>query len=177
MPVDKKYLDFFGNALHFQANHAVSGALAFDGSPIQTLIGGKTGTAEVYGKLDTSWLASWGPYQPGAAVADSKYVVVGMIEQAGTGASAAGPMLRQIWEGLLGANGTRPGHRRAPAPVTERCRRSAPEPDRAGAAGQPEPVPARSRAGPSAAPDALPTRSRFDQSRQVETASRAGRRR
>jgi len=115
VPVDRSYLDFFGNALHFQANHVVSGALAFDGSPIQTLIGGKTGTAEVYGKLDTSWLASWGPYQPGAPVGDSKYVVVGMIEQAGTGASAAGPMLRQVWEGLLGANGAPASAGAAPA--------------------------------------------------------------
>ena len=105
VPVAKKYLDFFGDALHFQDNHAVSGALAFDGSPIKTLIGGKTGTAEVYGKLDTSWLASWGPVQPGASVNTARYVVVGMIEQAGTGASAAAPMSRQIWEGLLGANG------------------------------------------------------------------------
>ena len=29
--------------------------------PYKTELGGKTGTAEVYGKQDTSWLASWGP--------------------------------------------------------------------------------------------------------------------
>ena len=28
-----------------------------------------------------------------------------MIEQGGTGATAAGPMLKRIWDGLLGANG------------------------------------------------------------------------
>jgi hypothetical protein len=79
--------------------------LAFDGSPIKTLIGAKTGTAEVYGKQDTSWLASWGPVQPGAPASDARFVVVGMVEQAGTGASAAAPMVRQVYEGLLGANG------------------------------------------------------------------------
>ena len=105
LPVPKADLNFFADTLHFQDNHAVSGALAFDGSPIKTLIGGKTGTAEVYGKRDTSWLASWGPVQPGAPVSTARYVVVGMIEQSGTGASAAAPMSRQIWEGLLGANG------------------------------------------------------------------------
>ncbi|MBV9823093.1 MAG: penicillin-binding protein 2, partial [Actinobacteria bacterium] len=105
VPVDKKNLAFFGDALHFEDSHSVSGALAFDGSPIKTLIGGKTGTAEVYGKSDTSWLASWGPVQPGAPVTDARYVVVGMVEQAGTGASAAAPMVRQVYEGLLGAYG------------------------------------------------------------------------
>ncbi|HJQ02436.1 MAG TPA: penicillin-binding transpeptidase domain-containing protein [Jatrophihabitans sp.] len=105
VPVPASYLRYFGDSLHFQANHVVSGALAFDGSPIQTLIGGKTGTAEVYGKQDTSWLASWGPVQPGAAPSTARFVVVGMVEQAGTGASAAAPMSRKIWEGLLGATG------------------------------------------------------------------------
>jgi len=28
--------------------------------------------------------------------------MVGMVEQAGTGATAAGPMLKRIWDGLLG---------------------------------------------------------------------------
>jgi len=106
LPVDKKTLEFFGDSLHFEDSHSVSGALAFDGSPIKTLIGGKTGTAEVYGKSDTSWLASWGPVQPGQPVSKARYVVVGMVEQAGTGASAAAPMVRQVYEGLLGAYGS-----------------------------------------------------------------------
>ena len=105
VPVSKTLLDFFGNSLHFQDSHSVSGALAFDGSPIKLLIGGKTGTAEVYGKQDTSWLASWGPVQPGASVNTAKFVVVGMVAEAGTGASAAAPMARKIFEGLLGGAG------------------------------------------------------------------------
>jgi penicillin-binding protein 2 len=105
LPVSKKYLEFFGDSLHFQDSHSVSGALAFDGSPIKLLIGGKTGTAEVYGKQDTSWFASWGPVQPGAAVGTAKFVVVGMVEQAGLGSSAAAPMVRKVYEGLLGAAG------------------------------------------------------------------------
>lgn len=106
LPVSKSTLDYIANSLHFDDSHAVSGALAFDGSPIKTLLGGKTGTAEVYGKQDTSWLASWGPMQPGAAPSTAKFVVVGMVEQAGTGASAAAPMVRRVFEGLLGAHGT-----------------------------------------------------------------------
>lgn len=104
VPVSSKILNFFGDSLHFQDSHSVSGALAFDGSPIKLDIGGKTGTAEVYGKLDTSWFASWGPVAQGAPVSKAKFVVVGMVEQAGLGSSAAAPMVRSVYEGLLGAN-------------------------------------------------------------------------
>jgi penicillin-binding protein 2 len=103
VPVSKDVLAFIGDSLHFDDSHAVSGALVFDGSPIKTLIGGKTGTAEVYGKQDTSWFASWGPVQPGTPATNAKFVVVGMVEQAGLGARAAAPMVRNVFEGLLGA--------------------------------------------------------------------------
>ncbi len=129
--VSKQNLDFFGDALHFQDSHSVSGALAFDGSPIKTLIGGKTGTAEVYGKQDTSWLASWGPVQPGAPVSTAKFVVVSMVEQAGTGASAAAPIARQIFEGLLGAAGppVLPGSKPASKLPAVAASRAAPVPN------------------------------------------------
>jgi penicillin-binding protein 2 len=35
--------------------------------------------------------------------------MVGMVEQAGTGATAAGPMLKRIWDGLLGKKPVVPG--------------------------------------------------------------------
>jgi penicillin-binding protein 2 len=79
-----------------------------------------------------------------------------MIEQAGTGASAAGPMLRQIWEGLLGANGSAPATAGA-APLT-----SLPKvkPSQTVLSPQASPSPSRRpTAGPSATPDVLPTRS------------------
>jgi penicillin-binding protein 2 len=43
--------------------------------------------------------------------------MVGMVEQAGTGATAAGPMLKRIWDGIFGAGRKRviPGS----APETE----------------------------------------------------------
>lgn len=99
VPVDKAVLDYFGKSLRYEDGHYVSGAIAFTGSPIKTQISGKTGTAEVFGKLDTSWLASWGPAK------SPKFVVVSMIEQAGTGATGAAPVSRKIWEKLLGAHG------------------------------------------------------------------------
>ena len=55
----------------------------------------KTGTAEVFGKQTTSWVASY----------SDDYVVVMMISQAGTGSGASGPAVRAIWESLYGITG------------------------------------------------------------------------
>lgn len=52
----------------------------------------KTGSAEVYGKQSTSWVASYTP----------DYVVVMMVSQGGTGSGTSGPYLRKIYEALYG---------------------------------------------------------------------------
>jgi penicillin-binding protein 2 len=103
VPVSTAFLRYFRNVLTFTEDHQVSGAIAFDGSPIKSSIGGKTGTAEVFDKQDTSWLASWGPKD---AHGKPRLVVVGMIEQGGVGAFGAAPMVRQVYEGMLGVIGS-----------------------------------------------------------------------
>ncbi len=55
----------------------------------------KTGSAEVYGKQSTSWVASY----------SEDYVVVMMISQGGTGSGTSGPAVRAIWESLYGITG------------------------------------------------------------------------
>jgi penicillin-binding protein 2 len=55
----------------------------------------KTGTAEVYGKQTTSWVASY----------DKQYVVVMQISQGGTGSGTSGDAVRKIWETLYGVHG------------------------------------------------------------------------
>ena len=74
------------------------GAFAgFDRSRL--VVAGKTGTAEVVGKQDTSWFASMAP-------ADApEYVVVTMVEQGGTGGTTAGPITRKVYEGIFGLAG------------------------------------------------------------------------
>jgi penicillin-binding protein 2 len=57
----------------------------------------KTGTAEVYGKQTTSWVASY----------DKQYVVVMQISQGGTGSGTSGEAVRKIWERLYGIHGMR----------------------------------------------------------------------
>ncbi|PKW07802.1 penicillin-binding protein 2 [Streptomyces sp. 1222.5] len=56
---------------------------------------GKTGTAEVYGKQTTSWLATY----------SKDYTVIMTIAQAGTGSGASGEAVRNIYSALYGVKG------------------------------------------------------------------------
>jgi penicillin-binding protein 2 len=56
---------------------------------------GKTGTAEVYGKQTTSWLATY----------SKDYTVIMTISQAGTGSGASGEAVRNIYSALYGVQG------------------------------------------------------------------------
>ncbi|GAB3585500.1 penicillin-binding protein 2 [Calidifontibacter terrae] len=70
---------------------------AFRGFPLDTYpLSGKTGTGEVYGKDATAWFVSYGPKLKNG----KQYVVAVMVEQGGTGASAAAPTARAIWDVL-----------------------------------------------------------------------------
>jgi penicillin-binding protein 2 len=72
-------------------------AWKMNGFPLdQVHIRSKTGSAEVYGKQSTSWVASY----------DDNYVVLMMVTQAGTGSGTSGPGVRKIWESLYGVQGT-----------------------------------------------------------------------
>jgi penicillin-binding protein 2 len=102
VPVSQTLFNYITKSLSFSRGWAVSGAFAYIGSKYQNEIGGKTGTAEVFGKQDTSWLATWGPTYKQNGATKAKFVMVGMVEQAGTGATAAGPMLKRIWDGIFG---------------------------------------------------------------------------
>ena len=90
-----------GAALHPQgAERGASdgtAAGAFQGFPFDKVnVGGKTGTAEVYGKEDTSWFASFAPAE------NPRFVVVVMVSQGGMGAETAAPAARRIYEGIYG---------------------------------------------------------------------------
>ena len=71
-------------------------AWKFGGFPLdQVKVRGKTGSAEVYGKQSTSWVATY----------TKDYVVVMMVTQGGTGSGTSGPAVRKIWEALYGVTG------------------------------------------------------------------------
>lgn len=64
---------------------------------------GKTGTAQVQGKADTSLFASYAPAdQP-------RYVVAAVMEESGTGAEASGEVTRRVYELLANQQLTGPG--------------------------------------------------------------------
>ncbi|NYD42561.1 penicillin-binding protein 2 [Nocardioides panaciterrulae] len=84
-------------------------AWKFIGFPLDKVhIRGKTGSAEVYGKQSTSWVATF----------DDNYVVVMMVAQAGTGSGTSGPAVRKIWESLYGIRGTHVDPGKAAIPGT-----------------------------------------------------------
>ncbi len=98
VPVSPEVLAALRDALHGAANEPGGTSYAtFLGSGLD--VAGKTGTGEVNGKQDTSWFASFAPYD------DPELVVVGVVSQGGTGASTAAPMVREVYEGIYGLDG------------------------------------------------------------------------
>ncbi|CAN5687342.1 penicillin-binding protein 2 [soil metagenome] len=66
---------------------------AFSGFPHTTWpVAGKTGTAEVNGKADSSVFAGFGP------TFDPRYVAVAVLEESGFGGNVAAPLVRRIFE-------------------------------------------------------------------------------
>jgi len=73
---------------------------AFAGFPNARFpLAGKTGTAEVLGKQDTSLFTVFGPAD------DARYVVTVVMEESGLGASAAAPVARRVLEGVAAKEG------------------------------------------------------------------------
>lgn len=96
LPLSEKERLYIKNALSQVAQDGTA-AGAFSGFPMNKVrVGGKTGTAEVWGKKDTSWFASFAPTK------NPQYVVVVMVSQGGMGAQTAAPAVREIYEGIYG---------------------------------------------------------------------------
>ena len=72
-------------------------AAAFAGFPLDRVpVEGKTGTAQVNGKADTSLFAAVAPAQ------DPRFVVVAVVEESGFGSVVAAPIVRRVFEVLSG---------------------------------------------------------------------------
>jgi penicillin-binding protein 2 len=95
VPVPAKTLQYIDQALIGTTRTGTSSWRFLDFPLDQVQIRSKTGSAEVYGKQSTSWLASY----------DKQYVVVMMVSQGGTGSGTSGPAVRKIWETLYGVHG------------------------------------------------------------------------
>lgn len=70
---------------------------AFAGFPFgRVWVAGKTGTAEVFGRQDTSWFAAM------TEADGEQHVIVVVVEQGGHGSTTAAPIARSIIEGIYG---------------------------------------------------------------------------
>ena len=99
LPVSQNTLAYIRNALAGVVTQGTA-AGAFSGFPLnQVCVAGKTGTAEVMGKVATSVFASFAPCR------NPQYVVVMMIPNSGYGADASAPAVRQIWDDIYGLEG------------------------------------------------------------------------
>jgi penicillin-binding protein 2 len=99
LPVPASTLRYIDTALKETARTGTA-AWKFSGFPLdQVPVRAKTGTAEVYGKQTTSWLATY----------TDRYAVVMMISQGGSGSGGSGTAVRNIWETLYNIKPAAPG--------------------------------------------------------------------
>ena len=99
LPVSSETLAYIRTALAGVVTQGTA-AGAFGGFPLsQVCVAGKTGTAQIEGKVATSVFASFAPCN------NPKLVVVVMLPNSGYGADAAAPAVRQIWDGIYGLEG------------------------------------------------------------------------
>jgi penicillin-binding protein 2 len=96
LPFPSATMSYIDNALKGTLLDGGTLAWRFGEFPLDRVpIRGKTGSAEVYGKQSTSWVAAYTP----------DYVVVMMVSQGGTGSGTSGPAVRKIFESLYGVRG------------------------------------------------------------------------
>lgn len=99
LPVSQEVLAYLRSALAGVPTDGTARA-AFAGFPLdQFPIAGKTGTAQVAHKQDTSVFASFAP------VTAPKFAVVAIFTQAGQGGRVAAPAVREIYEAIYGLGG------------------------------------------------------------------------
>jgi penicillin-binding protein 2 len=104
--VPERIIDYIDAALQGVSRDGTM-AWKLGGFPLDRVrIRAKTGSAEVYGKQTTGWVASY----------TEDYVVVMMISQGGTGSGSTGDGIRAIWEALYGIEGERVDPARAAIP-------------------------------------------------------------
>jgi penicillin-binding protein 2 len=152
LPASEATLAYIRNALQGVVTQGTA-AGAFGGFPLnQTCVAGKTGTAQVAGRLATSVFASYAPCN------NPQYVVVMMIPNSGYGADVSAPAIRQIWDAIYGLEGHPPALKdgQLPAPPTiNSAGRVVPTAAQIGP-GQPEAGLAGLAAGPGQAADIEP---------------------
>lgn len=102
LAVSPSYLALIRHALRLAASTPAGTSYGVFGN-YPLAVAGKTGTAQVFGKEDYSWYASFAPAD------NPQYVVVVLIEQGGHGGTAAAPAARLIYDALFHVKGNTVG--------------------------------------------------------------------
>ncbi|MFF9144313.1 penicillin-binding protein 2 [Streptomyces sp. NPDC014861] len=93
LPVDAETVRDLDKGLRSVVEPGGTAAWRFGGWPQDKIpMRAKTGTAQVYGKQTTSWLATY----------TDDFTIVMTISQGGTGSGASGPAVRNIYDALYG---------------------------------------------------------------------------
>jgi penicillin-binding protein 2 len=95
--INSTALEFIASSLEGVARGQGTAVAAFSNFPIdQFSFAGKTGTAQVATRQDFSWFAAFAPAK------NPSIVVVAMVEEGGTGAQIAAPIVRRVLEAHFG---------------------------------------------------------------------------
>ncbi|MGP3686026.1 penicillin-binding protein 2 [Streptomyces sp. IBSNAI002] len=93
LPIDAQTVKDLDKGLRMVVEPGGTAAWRFGGWPLDKIpMRAKTGTAQVYGKQTTSWLATY----------TDDFTIVMTISQGGTGSGASGPAVRNIYNAIYG---------------------------------------------------------------------------
>ncbi|MFD3697677.1 penicillin-binding protein 2 [Streptomyces sp. NPDC058646] len=93
LPIDAKTVSDLDKGLRSVVEPGGTAAWRFGGWPLDKIpMRAKTGTAQVYGKQTTSWLATY----------TDDFAIVMTISQGGTGSGASGPAVRNLYNAIYG---------------------------------------------------------------------------
>jgi len=94
--LDENFIEIIEDGMVQVVSPGGTAASVFSDFPLDIYpIAGKTGTAESPPKQDYAWFASYAP------VGNTQYVVVAMLEEAGSGGSNVSPMIEKIYRYLF----------------------------------------------------------------------------
>jgi len=96
LQLNKSYIEIIEEGLMEVVEPGGTAYGVFSDFPVDDIpVAAKTGTAEFYGRQDYAWFASYAP------VDNPEYVIVAMIEEAGSGGSNVAPIAESIYRYLF----------------------------------------------------------------------------
>ncbi len=99
LQLNENLIEIIEDGLVQVVNTGGTAASVFSDFPLDEIpIAGKTGTAEFFGRQDYAWFASYAP------VGNPEYVIVAMLEEAGSGGSNVAPIVEEIYRYLFNIN-------------------------------------------------------------------------